>query len=72
MGRAFSRQVERIAAPAGVAVRFAGEVLPGLVGLGSVAYGAWLWWPPAGFMVAGVLLLADRAWEQARAGRGAK
>lgn len=29
-----------------------------VAGLGLVAYGAWLAWQPAGFMVAGVLLLA--------------
>jgi hypothetical protein len=29
-----------------------------LAGLGLVTYGAWLIFPPAGFVVAGVLLLA--------------
>jgi hypothetical protein len=29
----------------------------GLAGAGLVAYGAWLVFPPAGFIVAGVLLL---------------
>jgi hypothetical protein len=71
MGRALSRLAAKAAAPIGVLVRLAGQVLPGLVGLALIAYGAWLWWPPAGFMAAGVLLLADRAWEQARAGREA-
>lgn len=32
----------------------------GLVALALISYGAWLAWPPAGFMVAGGLLLADR------------
>lgn len=32
----------------------------GLAGVALVAYGAWLAWPPAGFIVAGVALLADR------------
>lgn len=27
-------------------------------GAGSVAYGAWLYWEPAGFMVGGTLLIA--------------
>lgn len=31
-----------------------------LAGLALVAFGAWLAWEPAGFMVAGVGLLADR------------
>lgn len=31
-----------------------------VIGLGAVAYGAWLAYPPAGFIVAGVLLIADR------------
>lgn len=41
------------------------EVLPtlvrdaaGLAGVGLLSYGAWLAWPPAGFMVAGALILA--------------
>lgn len=39
----------------------------GLSGIGLVSYGAWLAWHPAGFMVAGTLLIAvalllARAW----------
>lgn len=30
----------------------------GLVGVGLLGYGAWLWWPPAGFMMAGALMVA--------------
>lgn len=30
----------------------------GLAGIGSIAYGAWLAWPPAGFMVGGGMLFA--------------
>jgi len=33
----------------------------GLAGAGAVAYGAWLVYPPAGFMVGGGLLIAG-AW----------
>lgn len=40
---------------AGHAVR----VAPALAGLGLVSYGAWLAWHPAGYLTAGVLLLAD-------------
>lgn len=32
----------------------------GLVALALISYGAWLAYPPAGFVVAGALLLADR------------
>ncbi|WP_208802953.1 hypothetical protein [Microbispora triticiradicis] len=56
----------------GTVLRALGRALPGLLGLVLVAFGAWLAWPPAGLMVAGVLLLADRAWEQIRADRGAR
>lgn len=35
-------------------------VLRGVAGLLLISYGAWLAWPPAGFIVGGVLLLADR------------
>lgn len=45
---------------AGAAVR-AGRALlrdgPGMAGVGLAAYGAWLAWSPAGFMVAGALLI---------------
>lgn len=71
MRKALSRALGAVAGPAGTLARAAGQALPGLAGLGLVAYGAWLWWPPAGFIAAGALLLADRVWEQARAGREA-
>ena len=32
--------------------------LVGLAGVASVSYGAWLAWPPAGFIVGGALVLA--------------
>lgn len=35
------------------------KAAPGLVGLALVAYGAWLAYPPAGFVVGGLLVLAD-------------
>lgn len=46
-----------------------GVLLRDLVGLGgavSVAYGAWLAWPPAGFIVGGLFALGG-AWLAARA-----
>jgi hypothetical protein len=33
-------------------------MLPGLVGPLVVVYGFWLAWPPLGFIVAGVILIA--------------
>lgn len=53
----------------GTALRLLGTVLPGLLGWALLSYGAWLAWPPAGFMVAGGLLLVDQAWTRVRAGR---
>ncbi|HEY9391267.1 MAG TPA: hypothetical protein VIR27_16065 [Mycobacteriales bacterium] len=44
-----------VAVAAGVVLR----ATPGVGGLGLVAYGAWLAWHPAGFMLAGAGLLAD-------------
>lgn len=61
-----------LAAPVGAALRALAVALPGLIAVGLVSYGAWLAWPPAGFIAAGVLLLADRAWEQMRADRRTK
>ena len=29
-----------------------------LVGTGLIGYGAWLWWPPAGFIATGSLMVA--------------
>jgi hypothetical protein len=45
---------------AGTAVRGVRSLGPGLLGLGLVSYGAWLAWPPAGFLAAGLLVLADQ------------
>ena len=53
----------RIASKLGVLVRDA----IGLAGAGLVAHGAWLVYEPAGFIVAGLLLIAA-AWLGARAG----
>jgi hypothetical protein len=39
-------------------VALSGRYLPGLVGASALSFGAWLAWAPAGFVVAGVLLLA--------------
>lgn len=58
-----------LAGPVGAVVNVALTAGPGLLGLGLVAYGAWLAWPPAGPMVAGALLLADRAYIRIRSER---
>lgn len=58
-----------VAGPAGAAARWLLQALPGLAGLVLVSVGAWMAWPPAGFISAGVLLLVDRAWEQVRTSR---
>jgi hypothetical protein len=56
------------AARAGALVRVVLAALPGLLGLVLLAVGAWLAWPPAGLMVAGALLLADRVASARRPG----
>lgn len=60
----WSGMVAAVAAGAGHALRAARRVVmvtPGVAGPLLVSYGAWLAWPPAGFVVAGVfLLLLDR------------
>lgn len=58
----------RLAGAAGVVVGILVRVLPGLVGLLLVSYGAWLAWPPAGFLTAGLLVLLDLIAD--RPGRG--
>ncbi|MFI6819257.1 hypothetical protein ACIBG7_43200 [Nonomuraea sp. NPDC050328] len=54
---------------AGTVLRAAWLALPGLAGVGLTAYGAWLAWPPAGYITAGVLVLADRVLAYARTDR---
>jgi hypothetical protein len=64
MGRKLLRSAAGLAGSAtGAALR----VGPAAAGVGLVSYGAWLAWAPAGFIVAGVLLLADQV-----AGRGVR
>lgn len=60
------------AAAAGAAARVVVRALPGVAGLLLVSFGAWLAFEPAGFITAGVLLLADRvaAARASAAGRG--
>ena len=53
----------------GMAVGVLGRALPGLTGVGLVSYGAWLAWPPAGFLTAGVLVLADQVADRLADGR---
>ncbi|MEU6098941.1 hypothetical protein [Streptomyces sp. NPDC047079] len=50
----------RLAAPVGAAVGALWRALPVLLGWVLVSVGAWLAWPPAGFLTAGGLLLADQ------------
>ncbi len=50
----------RAAGAVGVAVRVLSRVFPALLGLALLSYGAWLAWPPAGFLTAGALILADQ------------
>jgi hypothetical protein len=59
-----------LASAVGLAAAAVGRAATGLLGLGLVAVGCWLAWPPAGFIVAGALLLADRVASQLVAGRG--
>lgn len=63
------RAVAALAGAAGVLVRWAATlVLVGRapLGLALLSYGAWLAYHPAGFVVAGGLLLADRVAEERR------
>lgn len=48
------------AGPVIAALMSAVIALRGLAGLALISYGAWLAYRPAGFVLAGVLLLADR------------
>lgn len=50
----------RLAGPLGVAAGALWRALPVLLGWVLVSVGAWLAWPPAGFLTAGALLLADQ------------
>lgn len=62
-----------IAGAAGTALRVglsAVLALRALAGVVLVAFGAWLAWPPAGFIVAGVALLADRLHDARSRGEG--
>ncbi|WP_037852945.1 hypothetical protein [Streptomyces sp. NRRL S-1824] len=52
--------VARSAGVAGAVTGVLWRALPSLLGVGLVAYGAWLAWRPAGFLAAGALLLADQ------------
>lgn len=66
VGRGVAAVASRAAAAATAAWRglLACQALAGLL---LVAYGAWSAWPPAGFIVGGLGLLADRAAEEIRA-----
>lgn len=57
------------AAALGVLARLLMRFGPGLLAVCLVSYGAWLAWPPAGFISAGGLLLIDLVWGRVRAER---
>lgn len=59
----------RLAAPLGSAAGRLWRALPVLLGWGLVSVGAWLAWPPAGFLTAGGLLLADQIADRATSRR---
>jgi hypothetical protein len=58
-----------LAGAVGWAVGVLGRALPSLTGLCLVSYGAWLAWRPAGFLAAGVLILADQVADRVVEGR---
>jgi hypothetical protein len=58
----------RLAGAAGVVVGALWRVLPVLAGVGLVSYGAWQAWRPAGFLTAGVLMLADQVADRLSSG----
>lgn len=62
--------VARLAGGAGVVVGALWRSLPALLGVGLVAYGAWLAWRPAGYLAAGLLILADQVADRLPARRG--
>ena len=47
-----------------------GRLGAALAGLSAVSYGAWLAWPPAGYIIGGGLLLAAAILGEWRAARG--
>lgn len=61
---------DRLRLQAATAAGHAVRAAPGLGGLALISYGAWLAYHPAGFIVAGVGLLADRIATARSAGRG--
>lgn len=58
------RMIPAAAGGLGLVVRVVLQAGPGVLGLLSVAYGAWLAWPPAGFLLFGGLVLADVVWSR--------
>lgn len=54
------------AGPVVAALQSAVIAMRGLAGLALISYGAWLAYRPAGFVIAGVLLLADRMVDERR------
>jgi len=58
------RRLEAAATAAGFIVGAVRRAAAGVAGLLLVSFGAWLAWHPAGYMVAGVLVLADVVWSQ--------
>lgn len=56
LGRRMAAVALALAVPAAHVVR----ALPGVIGLLLLSAGAWMAYPPAGFIVPGALLLADK------------
>lgn len=63
-GRPLRRARLAVAAGTGHMLLAAWRAAPGLAGLGLLAYGAWLAWPPAGFITGGLAILADVVWSR--------
>jgi hypothetical protein len=66
----------RIAANTAAGLAATARAVPGLVvdaiglcGVGAIAYGAWLIYPPAGFIVGGIMVVAGVWWLSAKTAR---
>jgi hypothetical protein len=58
MLKSVSKGIAALCAASAKAAPTVARDLVGLGGAGLISYGAWLMYPPAGFIVAGVLILA--------------
>lgn len=53
-----------LASLAGHLVRILLPAAPALIGLAALCVGAYMAWPPAGFMTGGLVVLADVVWSR--------